>query len=326
MEPEEWEQQAAAFAGELKAVIDDLEATYWPEPPNSSFRPFWTTIKELNERLRTAQAVTLEDKLALQHRLNELCQRARQDQKALQVAREQQQKEILESLDLAREGLSSAESVDAIQEIRADLSLLRERVQSAPRSVARAVWPSWQEINTQAWTRLNETWERNEVGLSALLDEAEVHLSEGRIRETRERIKQFHEDLAQHECSHRAVRALRSRAHALWSRADEAGKQRREQYVEQAARRLDYWKRLQARRATARQTIEREIVMLERQAGSAPTGVGAALLRGQLEERRKALHTIDLEDRQLQERIDGVERSLDRPRQEESPVGGDAGA
>src|SRR5690348_14428099 len=84
MSPEEWERRADKFAAAATAELTELENRFWPEPEHGSFRGFWPVVRSLNERVRIAPAIKLDDKLTLQHRINELCQRARRDQRQLE--------------------------------------------------------------------------------------------------------------------------------------------------------------------------------------------------------------------------------------------------
>src|SRR5919202_2459726 len=118
MDPAEWEQRADQIAAELGESVSHIEDEFWPEPPGGSFRQFWPRVKELNEQVRTAPAIKLDDKLQLQHRLNELCHRARLDQKRLQDERDAAERELRDAMDLARENLSESTTVDQVKEAR----------------------------------------------------------------------------------------------------------------------------------------------------------------------------------------------------------------
>lgn len=314
MEPEEWERLADAFAADVGAELQRLEEVYWPDPPGESFRAFWGSVKTINERLRTAPAVKLDDKLSLQRRVNELCQRARQDQKHLQEERAARQHELQDALSLAAEGVQAATTVDEMKEVRSDLALLRERVVAESRRHPgrhnQTLWEAWQEANQAAWARLNELWTRNETVLIGLLDGAEQALSGGDVRKAKESIKQFHAEAATLECSHRALRALRARAGSAWQRANDVGREKHQRYIEQAGKRVEQWRNARDRQARMRSALEQQIAQLEHQAVIAPTDVGAALIRGQLEDRRKALSRLDNEARDLQRRIEAAEVAL----------------
>jgi hypothetical protein len=314
MEPEEWERLADAFAAETGAELSRLEETFWPDPPDSSFRGFWGTIKALNERVRTAPAVKLDDKLALQRRINELCQRARQDQKRLAEERMERERELHDALTLSVESLSEAQTIPQIQEVRSDLAMLREQVvaesRRAPGRHNQVLWQLWQDTNQLAWARLNALWEEHAGTLAEILDNAERDLAAGNVRAAKDTIKQFHVAAAEQECSHRALRALRARAGSLWQRANDLGREKHQRYVEQAGRRVELWRHAHDRQEREIVALEQEIGLLERQVAAAPTDVGAALLRGRLADRRRALSRLENEKRDLERRIESTQVAL----------------
>ncbi len=304
-----WEQQADAAAAALAAEVDGLEAA-WPGQMES-FRTFWTTVKDLNERIRTAPAIKLDDKLQLQHRVNELCHQARGEQRQRAEQLREVESKLLEGLGLAQENLAEADAIPAVQEVRADLALLRSQIESSSAQLRKTgIWERWQEINHSAWTRLTELWSENERTLAVALDEAEAQIQHLDARQAKEAIKRFHAASSELECSHRALKSMRSRAHEIWKRADEIGREKHARYLEQAAGRVERWRQSQARRRQQRASIERDIALLERQLDRASSGVGQAMLRGQIEERRKALSALQTEERQIDRQIEDVERDL----------------
>lgn len=308
-EAEVWEQQADAAALALSEEVDRLEGR-WPEPTDS-FRAFWSSVKDLNERIRTAPAIKLDDKLRLQHRVNELCHRARTEQRQRVERQRALESKLAEGLDLAQETLAESTTLPAVQEVRADLALLRSQIESASAQLRRSgIWERWQEINHAAWTKLTELWAENERVLAEVLDDAEARVQRSDARGAKDTIKRFHAASADLECSHRALKALRGRAHEIWKRADEIGREKHARYLEQAAGRVERWRQAQGRRQRQRAGIEREITLLERQLDRSLTGVGQALLRGQIEERRKALAALQTEEQELERQIQSVERAL----------------
>lgn len=308
-EPEDWEKQADAVAAELGQEVDGLEAN-WPGS-GESFRPFWASVKDLNERIRTAPAIKLDDKLQLHHRVNELCHRARSEQREQIEQQQAVEARLSEGLDLAREALEDARTISGVQEVRADLALLRSQIESAsPRLRRSGLWERWQEINRAAWELLNGLWTDNERVLATILDEASSRADRGDARGAKETIKRFHAASSELECSHRELRALRARAHEVWKKADEVGREKHARYLEQAAGRIERWRLAQARRNRQRASIERDLVVLQRELDRASTGVAQAMLRGQIEERRKALASLESEEQDLQRQIEDTERAL----------------
>ena len=315
MDPLEWQRLADEAAVRLDEEIAELENSFWSsELPQRSFRAFWTRLRDLNDRVRTAPAIKLDDKLHLQHRLGELSQRARRDQKQLKESVAQRKQELLEDIRLARDSLSEASTVEDTQEVRSDLAALRKRISASDvpfrPDERQDIWQTWQEANQEAWDRLNQQWSVNERYLSSILDEAQQHVETGEPRLAKERVKAFHSAVSAHECSHAALRALRSRANALWRDADELGRQRHEAYLANLGKRMDYWRRTRERNARVRTQLAAEIAELEQRATSAATDVGAALARGQLAERRRALSEIEAADESVARQMRDAELAL----------------
>lgn len=315
MDPAEWEELADRVAAQLHKAISHLEEEVWPLPVDRFGQAFWPRVRELNERVWTAPAIKLDDKLALHRRLNELCQRARHHQKSLQQQAAQQRDELCDAIGLVRETLDGDLSIGEVQEMRADLAALRDRLKSGESALRRMdqqqIWGAWQETNQLAWRRLNQRWKENEQMLAALLDEAQARLAAGDSRSTKERIKAFHLSSGVHECSHQTLRALRSRASSLWQEANARARERHQAYVEHARKRLDSWTVTQQRNARRLSDIAEEIAKLEQQAGTAPTDVAAAMARGQIAERRRALAEVEAVNRALEQRISSAKLALE---------------
>lgn len=316
MDPLEWQQLADRCASRLNEDLSVVETDVLSHPTSSSFPNFWPRVRELNERIRTAPAIKLEDKLALQRRLNELCQSVRQTQKVRQRQNAAQKQQLLESVSIARESLVDAETIEETQQVRADLAALRTQIAELDASFRRddrqEIWNAWQAANQAAWDRVNAVWCANQAHLSAMLDNAQAKLAARDPRAAKDQIKAFHEAARSHECSHRSLRVLRGRAHDLWTVADELSRKKHEAYVSSAGKRLTYWSTVRERHARARLELARQIANLEERAESAPTSVGAALVRGQVAERRRALAAMEAAERALAKRIEAAESALGR--------------
>ena len=191
--------------------------------------------------------------------------------------------------------------------MRTDLRLIREKLRAAsawaPRDVQARVWGHWQKVNQDAWTKLNECWNRNEGTLMTILDRAESDMARGNPRAAKMQIKQFHESAKSAEASHASMKKLRSRGRDLWNRATAASKEQHEAYVVIARKRLDHLRLLADRAAQNRNMVQSEVSMLEARLQQAQTDIAAALVRGQLEERRKQLRRLDVESAGLARRI-----------------------
>lgn len=306
-----WEQQADAEAARLGAAIDGLQET-WPGP-NTTFRLFWLGMKDVSERIRTAPAIKLDDKLHLQYRVHELCLKARAEQKERRERLSVLETRAREVLDLAEETLNGNLRISTVQEVRADLALLRDQIQPFSGILRKSgLWERWQAVNKATWTRLTELWGLNEGRLSALLDEASTSIERGDPRGAKEAVKKFHTTAGELECSHRVLRVLRSRANGIWKQADKMSREKHAQYLRHAAGRVERWKQAQARRSRERVSIERDIGALEIELDRASTGIGQALLRGRIEERKKALSVLLSEERDIQRQIESAEQARAR--------------
>lgn len=325
-ESAEWQRTARAAAEELGSAVEALEDGL--QAGTVSRRDAWNGLRDLQQRVSTAPAIILDDKLALLERLRAVGRRLREDQKQARQHAARWRASLTDALHLGDEALAAADSVASVQEVRADLALLRKRIESEGQSVDRqtreSVWTHWQESNQRAWQALNDRWRENEEYLRGIVDEARARVRGGDPGGARERVRAFHGAVETHECSHRALRDLRTAAAAVWSEAESAARAKRESYLRWAGQRLEGWKRTRQRLARDRVAVEAEIATLERQAAGAPTDVGAALLRGRLAERRKALDDLDIEDRKLAQQIAGAEASLPtahEPAREDNEIG-----
>jgi hypothetical protein len=292
--------------------VDGLEIGL--QTGNIKRRAAWDTLRDLQQRVSSAPAIALDDKLGLLQRLRAAGHRLREEQRAARQHASRWRTALNDALQLGEEALGAADSIESVQEVRADLALLRKRIEEEGHSVDRAtrenVWNRWQETNQRAWQALNDRWGENEAYLRGLLEEARTRVGAGDPGGARERIRTFHSGVATHQCSHRALRELRALAATLWSEAEAVSQAKRESYRRWAGQRLEGWKRARERLARERRAIESEIQALERQSAGTPTDVGAALLRGRLAERRKMLEELEAADDKLAEQIGRAETSL----------------
>ncbi|HEX8917745.1 MAG TPA: hypothetical protein VF898_04540 [Chloroflexota bacterium] len=313
MEAEEWQSKARETAERLGRLVEDLEARYWPVPVDISFRAFWHDFAALQESIATSTPITSEGKQELQKSAADLSRRLRNEQRARKAEAKHVHAELLERIQLVNEEIAHASSVLDVQQARADLGAIRGRLSDASglnREQRSELWNVWQTCNQESWNILNDLWLRNEEALGAFLDEAQKSLEGDNVRGAREHIRAFHAAAISCECSHAAMRRLRSRATALWRDADSAARRKHETYVSQASARLGRWKALLARQDRARSELEDELRTLERRADEARTDVAAALFRGQLAERQRFHSHLQQECVELRKKIESVELSL----------------
>jgi hypothetical protein len=311
---ESWREQAELFAADTTKQLDDFERDVEGAGAGIPARVLWDRARQLGESIRVAPAIESTDKIALQGRLGELVKRLRERQRRVHKEIEETRRDIEGHLKLAQESVGASTTSSELQEVRADLTVLRTRItglaSTIPRSVRTKLWEEWQETNRVAWESLLARWQQNERMLSSLLEEAEKHLERRRTKQAREQIKAFHEAIASHECSHREARALRVRAHELWERCVEQGRVQREHYVTYARRRIEQLRQEVAQNERSRAQLKAEIPALERQVSSSTTGVGHALSRGRLAEALRRLERLDVEDRRLASQISEIEASV----------------
>lgn len=293
-------------------VVTELEGLLIAAETKPQYDAFFKKAQEFGQQIESDGSLGPLERAAVDQHLREMLLRARVDYDRNRDAARSVLIEAADRLALSVESVTEAETVAQVQEVRTDLRLTRESLKSAnpwaPRDVQARVWEQWQGANQAAWARLNECWSRNEGVLSAILDRAESAMEHGNPRAAKVQIKQFHELAKGAEASHAAMKRLRARARHLWDRATAASKEQHEAYVVIARKRLDHLRVLAERAAQTRKRIEFEVGALESNLQQAQTDLAAALLRGQLEARRKELRRVESESAGLVRRIDEAER------------------
>jgi hypothetical protein len=305
------------FARIASEGLDILSQEAREAGTTGSFRTVWIHIKELGEAIRTAPSLTGSERAPLQRRLNDIVRDVRKAQRHLQHESQAAQAPIYERLHLICDALAEAQSVSDIQELRADLMLVREHIAAldttVPRLFQSRLWAAWQAQNQAAWQHLSILWAANENSLTELLDRAEQDLRTGRVAQARATIKSFHDALNTHPCSNSAARALRERARTLWKEAVELGRQRHQHYLHSVQRRVEAWQRDIRQNEHKRNQLEAEILQQERYVAMATTDVGYALAVGRLTEMRRSLARLRIEDRKLTQRIEEASALLSTP-------------
>lgn len=311
-----WERSAIETATRLIEDVSTLETMMDGPLGDRSYRLLWTQLRDVQDRVRTASALPDEAKRNIEPRLRQISDRLRVEQKAARRQAAAMRAELRNALQLIEEGVREISSVAEAHDRRADLAVLRSRIEGAAsgldKNTRQQLWQEWQHVNQAAWDSLVRNWQINEEKLRALLSAAEEHTRAGDIRPAREAIKAFHAMIAEQEASHRGARELRQIAGRLWRETDEVAKKKHAAYLQHAGRRVQQWRGRLSRTAQLRAGIAAEVEQLTIRAKSAPTDVGAALLRGQLAEREKALSEMDAEIRRLQGQIEATEAALAR--------------
>lgn len=272
-----------------------------------SFRDTWSQIHDLQERVRSAPALSPDDVAGLQSDLRAIAVALRERQKSARKQANAVRSSLRESIDLAREAVDAAQSIADLHETRADLLLIKERLTKdghvLDRATRQVLWQSLQAVNQKAWDGLTAAWEDNRRALEEMLQQAAARLEARDARAAREQIKVFHTTLGEVECNRRAQHELQAAARRLWQQSTELAQEKRAAYLVHAARRVEDWKRALRRQDATRRELEADVRTLEQQASTASTDVAAALVRGQLNERRKALRDLENSSEQLRKHI-----------------------
>jgi hypothetical protein len=311
MEPEEWQRLAEETAAEVSSALDELEATFWPEPSDPSFRTFWTRIRELSEQLRTAAAIDIEPKLALQARIRQLTKQARVDQEVHFAEQRHRKQELLDRVQELRDAALASSNPEEIRGIRQELTGMREAVTEAhfsARGDRQETWQAWQTAAQEAWDHLSALWNSNEAALTALLDDAKARLDRGQVREARDFIRDFNTMVREREVSHKSSRVLRSQANTVWKEAEDVGKAKHEAFMATAPQRVERWKHVKGKNASAIARLRAEIGQHERDMDSG--GVAAAFARALLEDKQRELKRLEADNESIGERIESTETAL----------------
>ena len=311
MEPQEWQRLADEVAAEVSTALDEIEAEFWPEPSDPSFRSFWPRIRALSERLRTAPAIDIANKLELLGRIRQITKRAREDQEVFFADQRHRKQETLERIEELRSTTLGSSNPAEVRELRGELASMRESITDAQlptRGDRQEVWQTWQTASQEVWDHLNGMWSENEQELKNLLDNARSRLDKRQAREARDLIRQFNGQVREREVSHKSNRALRARANELWKEAEELGKAKHEAFIATAPERVQRWKTVKGRNASAINRLRVEVEQLEHNMDGG--GVAAAFARAMIEDKMRELERLESTNESLEERIESTEAAL----------------
>ena len=311
MEPKEWQRLADEVASEVGGALDAIEAEFWPEASDPSFRSFWPRIRELSERLRTAPAIDIQVKLSLLGRIRQMTKRARQDQEVFFTEQRHRKQELLDQFEEIVSKALGSNSPEEVRAARQELAGLREALNNTPmptRGDRQEVWDKWHTASQKVWEHLNSLWSANESELSSLLGEAHSRLDRGNLREAREFIRRFNTASHEQEVSHKSGRVLRARANELWREADEVGRAKHEAFMAGAPEKVERMKQVKGRNAQAIAKIRAEISELEQNESAG--GVAAAFARAMMSDKLRELERLESTNDSLESRIESTEAAL----------------
>lgn len=308
-------KEAAAIEAEFEATsqaVLALEGEFVTAESRSQFDRLFRRAQAVASTIETGAPPESPRLAAVQRHLQDILRRARSDYDRRQEVADSELAVTLDRLALSLETLGEVDSISGIQEVRADLRLIREAVRTASAWASRGSqarsWNAWQTANQTAWTILNECWKVNELALSSLLDQTATELDRGEPGVAKAKIKEFHDQAKQLETSHDALKTLRGRARELWERATVDSKERHEAYLVLARRRLEYMRTLWDAAQQRERRLAAEMSALELTLQRAQTEVAAALIRGQLDAGRKELRRLQTETARLGQRIGIADR------------------
>lgn len=311
MDPQEWQRLADEIAAEATESLDQIEAEFWPEPADPTFRSFWPRIRALSERLRTAPAIDIEVKLRLQNRVRELSRKARDRQEVYFEGARARKQELLDQVEALRAKAASASQPQVMRQLRQEIAAFRDQfanVDLPTRGDRQELWNTWQKVNQEAWDRLTALWEANEAALQAILDRAQSRLDVGDVKGARDVIKEFNTVAREKEASHKSARTLRNRANEIWRNAGEVAQAKHEAFMATAGTRVEQWKQVEGRNSRAINKLRAEVAELRSRGGE--TDLAAAFTRALIEEKMREIAKLEETNDSLHHRIERTASAL----------------
>lgn len=305
---EEWEQCARRAAEDLRRrLIQLLEST-----PRGKL--IWTTVGQLDHDIAHAPAILLEDRVQLQQEL----QQCKWDLRRRQTERESAARErfaaLTDALDLAAEGLQESIHSSQLQDVHADLTLLREQLDNARsilnRGQRQQLWDRWQTLNTNTWQSMQESKQARLTELAAYLDAAQEHLAARRPQDAKASIKQFHAAAQAVGATRGPLEELRVQARRLWDESTELGAEKHRNHVQWLQNKIRQAEREKQQLSAQHKRAAGLLQALQDQMGEQTTAVGAALLRGQLAARQRDVRDAHVRLRRAEREIEDLRSAL----------------
>lgn len=313
---QQWQAQADEVARALRAEIDALEGDFFPDEASDerNFRGFWPRFRDLKEKVRTAPAIKLEDKLALERRLRTLGNRAYRAQEESYARSSERRAEILPEIERIRAAAEAATAPRALRDIRKELDAARAGFDTGTPLVPadrQAVWDAWRAANDFVWQRLNELWTENESYLRSFLKSAREAIDAGNGQAARAAVSKFFDSLRTHEAKQASVNAMKNEADDLRRALEEVESRRQiERQVNSqsvAVNPVEIWRAdLERNRENALRLAE-EVADLEAQFARSGSILDQAMIRGNLVDKRRKLAELERSGRTLEQRIEQAE-------------------
>jgi hypothetical protein len=315
---QEWQVRADQVATTLGSEVNGLEEILSQAGDNnsSSLRSFWSRFRQLKEKVRTAPAIKLDDKLALERRLRELGSRAYKAQESAMSQSSDQKQVLLPRIAELRTAGENTESPQQLRELRRSLDGIRKEFDAAGALIPadrQAVWDAWRDASQFVWQRLTELWQANEEKLRKILEEAKRQLEQNETDAVRRSVSRFFEALKTHEGRQNTITSLKSEANTIRSSANRVEETRAAQRAasiqSQQVPTLDAWKMEVDRNRESIARLSDEVQAMETELRETSSILEQAMLRGPLVEKRRKLSELERANRTLEQRIGQSEES-----------------
>lgn len=311
-----WQIRADQVASALQDDVNVLEREFSPELGEPNFRTFWPRFRELKERVRTAPAIQLEAKLALERRLRDLGSRAYKRQEAAYAQSQARKDELLAAIAPLRSSAEQIESPKELRSLRRELDGLRTQFESGPPLMPpdrQAVWEAWREASQFVWQRLTAHWEANEERLRELLAEARKQAEASNANAVRQAVGRFYDALKSREARQSSIAELKQEAAELRNEAAQIDERKASQRAAAPPTTgpgpIDGWKAELGRNRDAAGRLLEEVATLEEQFQQTRSILDQAMLRGTLVDKRRKLAELEHANRSLEQRIEQAEES-----------------
>jgi hypothetical protein len=311
---QQWQIRADQIAASLGEDVDAVEKEYFSESEAPSYRGFWPRFRDLKERVRTAPAITLDAKLALERRLRDLGAKAYKGQEAAFQRSEGRKAELLATIEELRNTAEGAHSPRELRAIKRNLDALRGEFESGlPLMPAdrQAVWTAWRDATEFVWTGLTALWNENEHHLRDILADGRRQLERGSPNGARQAVSRFFDALKGREARQSTIAALKNEASELRSEVSQA--EERRQAVRTAGQPVsssspvEGWKAELERSKEAAGKVADELETLEQQFRETHSLLEQAMLRGTIVDKKRKLSELERAGRSLEQRIEQAE-------------------
>jgi len=309
-----WQIRADQIAASLGEEVDAVEKEYFSESESGSYRAFWPRFRDLKERVRTAPAIKLDAKLALERRLRDLGAKAYLCQEAAFQRSDGRKAELLATIEELRNSADGVNSPRELRSIKRKLDALRGEFESGvPLMPAdrQSVWTAWRDATEFVWKGLTALWDENESQLREILADGRRQLERGSPNGARQAVSKFFDALKGRESRQSTIVALKNEASELRSEASQA--EERRQAARTASQQVpssspvEGWKAELERTREAAGRAADELETLDQQFRETHSLLEQAMLRGTIVDKKRKLSELERAGRILGQRIEQAE-------------------